>query len=57
MHLAPIPLFYYPNLELIGKYAAESSLTAHGADECVDACRLMSRIIYRAYIHLGLSDS
>ena len=45
--MAPIPLYYYPNLALIEKYAAESSKTTHGAKECIDASRLFARIIYR----------
>ncbi|MFZ1288459.1 MAG: ADP-ribosylglycohydrolase family protein, partial [Melioribacteraceae bacterium] len=48
MRLAPIPMFFYPNLEAIERYAVESSRTTHGAVECLDACRLFSRIIYRA---------
>jgi ADP-ribosyl-[dinitrogen reductase] hydrolase len=48
MRLAPVPLFYYPDLEAAEHYAAESSRTTHGAAECVDACRLMARMLVRA---------
>jgi len=56
MRLAPIPLYYYPNLELIEKYAAESSKTTHGTEECIDACRLFARIIYRALDRCNKED-
>jgi ADP-ribosyl-[dinitrogen reductase] hydrolase len=48
MRLAPIPLFYYPDIEQAVAFAAESSKTTHGAAECLDACRLYSRQLIRA---------
>ena len=48
MRLAQVPLFYFPDLEATERYAADSSRTTHGAAECIDACRLLARIIYRA---------
>lgn len=48
MRLAPIPMFYFPDIEAVERYAAESSRTTHGTEECVDACRLFGRIICRA---------
>lgn len=48
MRLAPIPMFYYPDLDAAEHYAAESSRTTHGAAECVDASRLMARMLVRA---------
>ena len=48
MRLAPVPMFYYPDLGAAVHYAAESSRTTHGAPECLDACRLLAGIIYRA---------
>ena len=48
MRLAPIPLFFFPDLEAAGHFAGESSRTTHGAAECIDACRLLARIICRA---------
>ncbi|MCX8051210.1 MAG: ADP-ribosylglycohydrolase family protein [Chlorobi bacterium] len=48
MRLAPIPLFYFPDLEATEHYAVESSRTTHGTRECLDACRLLARIIHRA---------
>ncbi|MFS8860996.1 ADP-ribosylglycohydrolase family protein [Synechococcus sp. B60.1] len=46
--LAPIPMFFFPNLEAAERFAAESSRITHGAAECLDACRLLARIICRA---------
>jgi ADP-ribosyl-[dinitrogen reductase] hydrolase len=50
MRLAPIPLFFFPDLAATEHHAAESSRTTHGAPEAVDACRLLSRIIHRALV-------
>lgn len=50
MRLAPIPMFYYPDLDAVETYAAQSSRTTHAAVECVDACRLFGRIICRALL-------
>ena len=48
MRLAPIPLFYYPDIAAVEAFAADSSRTTHGAEECVDASRLLTRILIRA---------
>ena len=48
MRLAPVPMFYHPDLVKAVHYSAESSRTTHGAPECIDACRLLAGIIYRA---------
>ncbi|CAA9891837.1 ADP-ribosylglycohydrolase family protein [Candidatus Methylobacter favarea] len=48
MRLAPIPLFYYAHLESAVAFAADSSRTTHGAQECIEACRLYSRLLLRA---------
>lgn len=50
MRLAPVPMFFYPDLEAVERYAGESSRTTHGAEECIDACRLLGRIICRALL-------
>jgi ADP-ribosyl-[dinitrogen reductase] hydrolase len=52
MRLAPIPMFFYPDLDAVERYSAESSRTTHGAQECVDACRLFGRMICRALLGL-----
>jgi ADP-ribosyl-[dinitrogen reductase] hydrolase len=48
MRLAPIPLFYHPDIDQAEHYAAESSRTTHGAPECLDASRLFARMLVRA---------
>ncbi len=48
MRLAPVPMWFYPDLEAMERYSAESSRTTHGTAECLDACRLLARILYRA---------
>jgi len=48
MRLAPVPIFYYPDREKIQHYAKESSRTTHGAEECLDACRLFGDMLFLA---------
>jgi len=48
MRLAPVPMFYFPDEEKAIEFAARSSRTTHGADECLDACRLLALIIVKA---------
>src|ERR1041385_8438761 len=48
MRLAPIPLFYFPNLEETIHFAGESSRTTHGAMECVEACQLFDEMLFWA---------
>lgn len=48
MRLAPVPIFCYPDIDQAEQLAAESSRTTHGAEECVDACRLAARVMIRA---------
>lgn len=48
MRLAPVPIFYYPDIDAAAHYAAESSRTTHAAAECLDASRLFARILVRA---------
>lgn len=48
MRLAPVPMFFYPDKEAAVSYAAQSSRTTHAAAECLDACKLFSRIIFDA---------
>lgn len=49
MRLAPIPIFYAPDLAQAEHFAAESSRTTHGTAECLDACRLFARMLCRAF--------
>lgn len=48
MRLAPIPMFFFSDPESAVRYAVDSSRTTHGAAECLDACRLLARIVRRA---------
>ena len=48
MRLAPIPMFFFPDIEAAEHFAAESARTTHGASECLDACRLFARVLVRA---------
>ncbi|HXF63433.1 MAG TPA: ADP-ribosylglycohydrolase family protein [Caldilineaceae bacterium] len=48
MRLAPVPLYFYPDVAATIHYAAESSRTTHGAPEAVDACRYFSLVLNRA---------
>jgi len=48
MRLGPVVLFYHPNREDALNYAAESSRTTHGAQECLDACEMMAELLLRA---------
>lgn len=47
MRLAPIPIFYFPDLQKILWFAAESSRTTHGARECLEACQLFSEMLFK----------
>jgi ADP-ribosyl-[dinitrogen reductase] hydrolase len=48
MRLAPVPMLFSHDIDAAETYSAKSSRTTHGAAECVDACRLLGRIICRA---------
>ncbi len=48
MRLAPIPMYYFPDLQETLLYSAESSRTTHGATECLEACRMLGEILFRA---------
>jgi ADP-ribosyl-[dinitrogen reductase] hydrolase len=50
MRLAPIPMFFFLDVDMAEHYARESSRTTHGAVECIDACRLLARVICRALL-------
>lgn len=48
MRLAPVVLFFHPNRESAVNFAAESSRTTHGAQECIHACEMMAEFLLRA---------
>ena len=56
MRMAPIALFYFPDLEKSIKFAGESSRTTHGALECVEACQLFAEMLFRALSGLSKEE-
>lgn len=48
MRVAPIPIYYFLDLAKTIEFSALSSKTTHGADECIQACKLFSIFISRA---------
>ncbi|QDK42165.1 ADP-ribosylglycohydrolase family protein [Bacteriovorax stolpii] len=48
MRLAPVPLFYFKNLEDTIKYAGLSSKVTHAPLNCIKACEDLSLYIHRA---------
>ena len=48
MRLAPVALFYWSADSHAEQAAVVSCRTTHGATECVDACRLLARMLVRA---------
>lgn len=48
MRLAPVVLFYSPDLAQVIEQAAQSSRTTHAAPEAVDGCRLLAALIFKA---------
>lgn len=56
MRLAPIPMYYFPDLEKTVHFAGESSRTTHGAQECVHACQLFAEMLFRALSGLGREE-
>lgn len=49
MRLAPVPMFYYPDIDAAIYQSGESSRTTHAAPECVDACRYFALLLCRAF--------
>lgn len=48
MRLAAVPMFFFSDEAAAKRYSGESSRTTHGAEECIDACRLFGGMIWRA---------
>jgi len=48
MRLAPVVLFFHGDTDEAERHAALSARTTHGAPACLDACRLLARILHRA---------
>ena len=56
MRLAPVPMFYYPDVAAAIHHAAESSRTTHGAPQAVDSCRLLALLLCRAFAGAAKAD-
>jgi ADP-ribosyl-[dinitrogen reductase] hydrolase len=56
MRLAPIPIFYFPDLEKILNFAGESSRTTHGASECIEACQLFAEMLFQTLSGMSKDD-
>jgi ADP-ribosyl-[dinitrogen reductase] hydrolase len=56
MRLAPVPMFFADDVEKAVLYSAESSRTTHGAEECIDACRLFAAMLVRALQGAGKDE-
>jgi ADP-ribosyl-[dinitrogen reductase] hydrolase len=48
MRLAPVPIFFYPNLQETIHWAGESSRTTHGSQECIESCQLLASMLWAA---------
>ncbi|HSL44056.1 MAG TPA: ADP-ribosylglycohydrolase family protein [Anaerolineales bacterium] len=56
MRLAPVPMYYFPDLEKIVHFAGESSRTTHGALECIESCQLFAEMLFRALSGLSKDE-
>lgn len=56
MRLAPIPMYYFPELEKIVTFAGEACRTTHGALEGVEACQLFAEMVFRALSGLSKDE-
>lgn len=48
MRLAPVVLFYFPDLASVHTYARQSSRTTHGAEEAIECCLVLAQAISSA---------
>lgn len=48
MRLAPVPLFYFNDLEKAVFFSGESSRITHASQVCIDTCRLFGGFIWQA---------
>lgn len=48
MRLAPVVLFYYPDLQNVRTFSADSSRTTHAAQEAIDCCLVLAQAICNA---------
>lgn len=57
MRLAPVVLYYFPDIQRALHYAAESSRTTHAAAEAIDSCRLFAQILTNALSGKGKTET
>lgn len=48
MRLAPVPMYYFSDHAAAIALAGESARTTHGAQECIEACRLFGAMLWLA---------
>jgi ADP-ribosyl-[dinitrogen reductase] hydrolase len=48
MRLAPVPMFFHPDVPEAVRWSGESSRTTHGALECIESCQLLAAMICAA---------
>lgn len=46
MRLAPIPMFFFDDIDRVDEFAGLSSKTTHANIECIDGCRLLARMLW-----------
>ena len=56
MRLAPIPMYYFSDLEKTLHFAGESSRTTHGAQECIESCQLFAEMLFHAFSGLSKDE-
>jgi ADP-ribosyl-[dinitrogen reductase] hydrolase len=52
MRLAPVTLFYGPNIDEVVQFSAQSSRTTHGAPEAVECCQLLGFVLARCFAEM-----
>ncbi|RVD76655.1 ADP-ribosylglycohydrolase family protein [Pseudomonas koreensis] len=50
MRLAPVVLFYFPDIQHIRQFASDSSRTTHAAPEAIECCQLFAEQIGKALL-------
>jgi ADP-ribosyl-[dinitrogen reductase] hydrolase len=57
MRLAPVAMWFCPDLDAVERCAADSARTTHGAPECVEASRFFARVLCRALTGHSKADT
>lgn len=56
MRLAPVVLYYFPDVALVQKFALDSTRTTHAAPEALDCSRLLAHVIACALAGLSKTE-